>query len=322
VKFAVVGAGATGGFLGACLARAGFEVTLVARGPHLAAMRERGVRVLEPDGTSFTTHPACSDRLGAIASADTVFVTLKAHSLPGMAPALASAAGKGSVFVFAQNGVPWWFFLGSDEGARLHSVDPGGAIASSFPAERVLGCVVYPATTLVEPGVVQHVEGNRFSLAELDGERTERVRELSGALIQAGLKAPVQTRIRQEIWLKLIGNATLNPVSALTRATLGELMGDNGSRDLIRGLMLEVEAVGRAYGIEPDISVDRRIQGAARVGEHRTSMLQDVDAGRRLEVEALVGSVIEMGHLKGVHTPSLEIVYRLTRQLDSSLQSA
>ncbi len=278
--------------------------------------------MLEPDGTSFTTHPACTDRLDAIASADTVFVTLKAHSLPGMAPALASAAGKGSIFVFAQNGVPWWFFLGLDEGARLQSVDPGGAIASSFPAERVLGCVVYPATTLVEPGVVQHVEGNRFSLAELDGERTERVRELSGALIQAGLKAPVQTRIRQEIWLKLIGNATLNPVSALTRATLGELMGDDGSRDLIRGLMLEVEAVGRAYGIEPDISVDRRIQGAARVGEHRTSMLQDVDAGRRLEVEALVGSVIEMGHLKGVHTPSLEIVYRLTRQLDSSLQNA
>lgn len=317
-----MGAGATGGFLGACLARAGFAVTLVARGPHLAAMRERGLRVLEPDGTSFTTHPACTDRLDDIGSADTVFVTLKAHSLPGIASALASAAGTDSVFVFAQNGVPWWFFLGSDEGVRLESVDPGGVMASSFPAERVLGCVVYPATTLVEPGVVQHVEGNRFSLAELDGERTERVRALSAALIKAGLKAPVQTRIRQEIWLKLIGNATLNPVSALTRATLGELMGDDDSRDLIRGLMLEVEAVGRAYGIEPDISVDRRLQGAARVGEHRTSMLQDVDAGRRLEVEALVGSVIEMGHGKGVPTPSLEIVYRLTRQLDSSLRSS
>jgi len=318
VKFAIVGAGATGGYLGACLARAGLEVTLIARGPHLAAMRERGLQVLEADDTSFTTHPACTDRLDAIASADMIFVTLKAHSLTGIAPALASAAGKQSTFVFAQNGVPWWFFLGSDD-APLESVDPGGVIASSFPAERVLGCVAYPATTLVEPGVVQHIEGNRFSLGELDGARTDRVRALSSALMQAGLKAPVQTRLRQEIWLKLIGNATLNPVSALTRATLSELLDDEGSRDLIRRLMLEVEAVGSAYGIHPDIGVDRRLEGAARVGQHRTSMLQDVEAGRPLEVEALVGSVIEMGRRRDVPTPALEVVYQLTRQLARSL---
>ncbi|HZO73990.1 MAG TPA: 2-dehydropantoate 2-reductase [Ktedonobacteraceae bacterium] len=318
MKFAIVGAGATGGYLGACLARAGLEVTLIARGPHLAAMRERGLQVLEADDTSFTTHPACTDRLDAIASADMIFVTLKAHSLTGIAPALASAAGKQSTFVFAQNGVPWWFFLGSDD-APLESVDPGGVIASSFPAERVLGCVAYPATTLVEPGVVQHIEGNRFSLGELDGARTDRVRALSSALMQAGLKAPVQTRLRQEIWLKLIGNATLNPVSALTRATLSELLDDEGSRDLIRRLMLEVEAVGSAYGIHPDIGVDRRLEGAARVGQHRTSMLQDVEAGRPLEVEALVGSVIEMGRRRDVPTPALEVVYQLTRQLARSL---
>lgn len=322
MRFAIVGAGATGSYLGACLTRAGFEVTLIARGPHLAAMRKKGLQVLEADDTSFTTHPACTDRLDAITSADTIFVTLKAHSLPGMAPALASSAGKRSTFVFAQNGVPWWFFLGTDSDTHLESVDPGGVIASSFPAEQVLGCVVYPATILVEPGVVRHIEGNRFSLSELDGTRTDRVRSLSSALVQAGLKAPMQTRMRQEIWLKLIGNATLNPVSALTRATLGDFLSDEGCRDLIRRLMLEVEAVGQAYGLHPDIGVDRRLEGAARVGNHRTSMLQDVEAGRPLEVEALVGSVIEMGRRKDVPTPALEVVYQLTRQLDRSRPKA
>ncbi len=322
MRFAIVGAGATGGYLGACLARAGLEVTLIARGPHLAAMREHGLKVLEADGTSFTTHPDCTDRLDAIASAEMIFVTLKAHSLSSMAPTLASAAGKQSTFVFAQNGVPWWFFLGTGDNAHLESVDPGGVIASNFPAERVLGCIVYPATTLVEPGVVQHVEGNRFSLGELDGTRTDRVRSLSSALVQAGLKAPVQTRLRQEIWLKLIGNATLNPVSALTRTTLSDLLDDEGGRDLIRRLMVEVEAVGKAYDLHPDIGVDRRLEGAARVGKHRTSMLQDVEAGRPLEVEALVGSVIEMGHRRDVPIPALEVVYQLTRQLDRSLPRA
>lgn len=322
MRFAIVGAGATGGYLGACLARAGLEVTLIARGPHLAAMQEHGLKVLEADDTSFTTHPVCTDQLDAITSADIVFVTLKAHSLPGMAPALASAAGKQSTFVFAQNGVPWWFFLGSGNDTHLESVDPGGVIASSFPAERVLGCVAYPATTLVEPGVVRHIEGNRFSLGELDGSRTDRVRSLSSALMQAGLKAPVQTRLRQEIWLKLLGNATLNPVSALTRATLGELLDDEVSRDLLRRLMLEVEAVGKAYDLQPDISVDRRLEGAARVGHHRTSMLQDVEAGRPLEIEALVGSVIEMGRRRDVSIPALEVVYQLTRQLNKSLPGA
>lgn len=317
MSFAIVGAGATGSYLGACLARTGFEVTLIARGPHLAAMRAHGLKVLEANGTSFTIHPTCTDQLDAIASAETVFVTLKAHSLPGLAPALASVAGKQCTFVFAQNGVPWWFFLDSDP---LETVDPGGVIASSFPAERVLGCIVYPATTLVEPGVVQHLEGTRFSLGEPDGTRTERVRALSSALVRAGLKAPVQTRLRQEIWLKLIGNATLNPVSALTRATLSEFLSNAECRDLIRKLMLEVEAVGSAYDLHPDIGIEQRIEGAARVGNHRTSMLQDVEAGRRLEVEALVGSVIEMGQRRNVPTPALDVVYQLTRQLDRSLQ--
>lgn len=319
MRFAVVGAGATGGYLGACLARAGHDVTLIARGRHLEAMQARGLRVIEADGSSFSVHPACTDQLDAISDAESVFVTLKAYSLPGIAPALGASAGPGSTLVFAQNGVPWWFFTGAQ---RLESVDPGGVIAASIPIERVIGCVVYPAVSLVEPGVVTHVEGNRFTLAELDGLRSERVLAISTALTRAGLKAPVQTRIRQEIWLKLIGNATLNPVSALTRSTLSQMLGEPGTRELIRVLMTEVEAVGRALAIEPDIGVDRRLEAAARVGDHRTSMLQDVESGRRLEVEALVGAVVELGRRLGVPVPSLEVVADLTRQLDRALQSA
>ena len=312
MRFTVLGAGATGGFLGACLARAGFDVTLVARGAHLEAMRSRGLRVVEPDGSEFTTHPECTDDLAAAREADVTFVTLKAHSLPALAPRL----GGGSTLVFAQNGIPWWYFAGS--GRRLESVDPGGRIAESVDLERVIGCIAYPATTLAEPGVVRHLEGNRFSLGTPGGERSERVAAISGALTRAGLKAPVQARLRQEIWLKLIGNATLNPVSALTRGSLGEILGDPLTRELVRALMVEVESVARAVGIEVDIPVERRLQGAGRITEHRTSMLQDVEAGRPLEVEALVGSVVELGRQLGVATPALDVVYRLVRQLDPS----
>lgn len=318
MRFAILGAGATGAFLGARLAAAGEDVTLIARGAHLAAMRERGVTVREPDGSELVARPRCTDELAAVGEADTVFVTLKAHSLPGIAPGLGRAARSEAALVFAQNGVPWWYLLGDRR--RLETVDPGGVIAASVPAEQVVGCVVYPATNLVAPGVVQHLEGSRFSLGELDGRRSGRVSEIASALTGAGLRAPVQSRMRQEIWLKLIGNATLNPLTALTRATLGELLADPAARELARGLMLEVESVGRALGVEPDIGVDRRLEGAARVGEHRTSMLQDVEAGRPLEVEALVGSVVELGRQLAVPTPGLEMAYRLTRLLDRSIR--
>jgi len=321
VRFAVLGAGATGGYLGARLANAGQDVTLIARGRNLEAMREHGVRVLEPDGTELVARPACTDRLEAAGEADVTFVTLKAHGLTAVAPTLGASLRPETALVFAQNGVPWWFFLG-DGDRRLESVDPGGVIAASIPAGHVIGCVVYPATSLEEPGVVRHVEGNRFSLAELDGSRTERVAAISSALAAAGLRAPVQSRMREEIWLKLIGNATLNPVSALTRAGLAEMVGDPPTRDLLRTLMLEVEAVGKALGIEPGIGVDKRLDGAGRVGDHRTSMLQDVETGRPLEVEALVGSVVELAGQVGVAVPSLEVVYRLTRQLDRALRGS
>ncbi|MDQ6792507.1 MAG: 2-dehydropantoate 2-reductase [Candidatus Dormibacteraeota bacterium] len=314
MKYAVLGAGAIGGFLGAHLSRAGFDVTLVARGAHLEAMRSHGVKVIVEDGSSFVAHPACTDDVAAALSADVTFITLKAHSLPELAPALSGGSG---TLVFAQNGLPWWYLAAS--GRRLESVDPDGVVAASVDLGRVIGCIAYPATEVVQPGLIRHLEGNRFSLAEPHGTRTPRVTELSAALARAGFKAPVQARMEHEIWVKLVGNATLNPVSALTRATLGELLGDGGTRELVRTLMLEVAAVARAAGVELEVGVERRLEGAARAGDHRTSMLQDVEARRRLEVDPLIGSVVELGTQLGVATPVLSTVYALTRQLDRSL---
>ncbi len=311
MRFAIVGAGATGGYLGACLARAGADVVLVARGPHLAAMRERGLTVREADGSSFTVQAECTDELGAaVGSASVVFVTLKAHSLPAVAPALGTALRPGATAVFAQNGIPWWYAEG------LQSVDPGGGIAASIAMNAVLGCVVYPATALVEPGVVQHVEGKRFSLGEPDGARSERAAAIGKALAEAGLKAPVQTRIRQEIWLKLLGNATFNPVSALTRATLGQIGAAPEARALVRALMAEVYSVAAALGVEVEIGIERRMEAGFAVGEHKTSMLQDLEAGRPLEVDALVGAVCELGDQLGLQLPHLRSVYALTKLLD------
>jgi 2-dehydropantoate 2-reductase len=314
LNYAVLGAGAIGGYLGAQLSRAGFEVTLVARGAHLEAMRSDGVRVITEDGTSFVAHPACTDDVAAALAADVTFITLKAHSLPELAPVL---SGGSSTLVFAQNGLPWWYLAAT--GRRLESVDPDGVVAASVDLGRVIGCIAYPATEVVEPGVIRHLEGNRLSLAEPDGTRTPRVAELSAALGRAGFKAPVQARMEHEIWVKLVGNATLNPVSALTRATLGEMLGDGGMRELVTTLMLEVAAVARAAGVELEVGVERRLKGAARAGDHRTSMLQDVEARRRLEVGPLTGSVVELGTQLGVATPALSTVYKLTRQLDRSV---
>jgi 2-dehydropantoate 2-reductase len=271
--------------------------------------------VIDADGTDFVVHPECTDDLAAASAADVTFVTLKAHSLPAVAPKL----GGNSTLVFAQNGLPWWYLAAS--GRRLESVDPGGGIAAHVDLSRVVGCIAYPATEVVEPGVIRHLGGNRLSLAEPDGSRSARVTALSAALAEAGFRAPVQARMEHEIWVKLIGNATLNPVSALTRATLGEMLSESRTRELLRTLMLEVAAVAAAAGVQLEVGVERRLQGAAGAGDHRTSMLQDVQAGRHLEVEALVGSVVELAAQLGVTTPALGTVYDLTRQLDRSLSS-
>jgi len=313
---AVVGAGAIGGFLGAHLCRSGQDVILIARGPHLAAMKSRGVTVRHGED-EFTVHPECTDDLNAIDKAEVVFLTMKAHSVPAMAPAIGAALADGACVVGAQNGIPWWYF----EDRHLNSVDPGGVIARSIPYGSVVGCIAYPAAEVIEPGVIRHLEGNRFTLGEPDGSKSERILSISSMIVKAGLKAPVQTRIRNEIWLKVLGNATLNPVSALTGATLVDIITSPTTRELVRLLMEEVDAVAQAMGAEVPLSVEKRMEGAAATGAHKTSMLQDLEAGRPLEVDALVGAVVELADGSGVPVPSLRVVYGLTKLLDETRRS-
>jgi 2-dehydropantoate 2-reductase len=317
VRIAILGAGATGGFLGARLAKAGAEVVLIARGPHLRAMRESGLRLIEQHGETSVPVEATDD-LAAIRSSEFVFVTLKAHSVPAMAAGLAANLGHDAAVVSAQNGIPWWYFQrhgGELEGIHLETVDPGGVIARTIDPRRVIGCIVYPATSVVGPGVVEHVEGERFSLGELDGSQTERIAALSRVLTGAGLKAPVQSRIRQELWVKLMGNAVFNPLSALTRASLGDIAESPVLASVVRAAMEEVDAVATRLGIAIPVSIEQRIRGAARVGAHKTSMLQDLESGRPLEIDAITGSVVELGGRLGVPVPHLETIYASVKVL-------
>ncbi len=313
----MLGAGAIGGFLGGRMTRANEDVVLIARGPHLEAMRKNGLRVIEVDG-EFTVHPECTDDLGVLAGVDAVFVTLKAHSLPPVVMAFGDALGDRAAVVSAQNGIPWWYFQrhgGELDGIHLETVDPGGLIGRTIDPKRVIGCAVYPATNLTSPGVVQHVEGDRFSLGELDGAESERCLKISEALSNAGLKAPVQPKIREEIWVKLLGNAVFNPMSALTRATLVGMASDAMAAPVVRAAMEEVNAVAERVGIQMPVSIDRRIRGAARVGAHKTSMLQDLEAGRPLEIDALVGSVVELADRVSVDVPHLRTLYACVKLL-------
>jgi 2-dehydropantoate 2-reductase len=324
VRIAILGAGATGGFLGARLAKAGVDVVLIARGPHLQAMRESGLRLIETDGES-TVRVEATDDLAAVGGSDFVFVTLKALSLPAIAERLAAGLGDRTAVVSAQNGIPWWYFQrhgGELEGTHLETVDPGGMIARTIDPTRVIACIVYPATSVVGPGVVRHVEGERFSLGELDGSQTERIAALSGVLAGAGLKAPVQPRIRQELWVKLMGNAVFNPLSVLTRATLGDMAQSTVLAPVVRAAMEEVDAVAGRLGIEIPVSIDQRIRGAARVGDHKTSMLQDLEAGRPLEIDAITGSVVELAGRLGVAAPHLETIYASAKVLAARAGSA
>jgi 2-dehydropantoate 2-reductase len=313
MRVAVVGAGAIGGLLGAHLSRSGEDVILIARGPHLAAMRSRGVTV-RSGGAEFNARPECTDDMGAIAGADVVFLTLKAHSIPAVAEAIGSSLAESACLVGAQNGIPWWYF----EDRHLESVDPGGIIARNIPYGKVVGCIAYPAAHVVEPGVIEHLEGNRFTLGEPDGSKSERVQAISAMVVKAGFKAPIQQRIRNEIWLKLLGNATLNPLSALTRASLADMVNSPITRNLVRTLMEEVDAVATALGVDVPLTIEKRMAGAAATGEHKTSMLQDLEAGRPLEVDALVGAVVELADGAGVPVPALDVVYRLVKLLDES----
>jgi 2-dehydropantoate 2-reductase len=311
MKFVIVGAGAIGAYVGARMARAGIDVTLFARGPHLQAMRERGIRVLSPDGDFEAAARVVGD-LDAIGPADVVILSVKAHGLPPLAPRLRPLFGADTAVVSTQNGLPWWYFQGVGgalDGLRLERVDPGGVIADAIEPRRVIGSIVYFSTAIETPGVIRHVEGNRISLGEPDGTRSERVRAIAAALGEAGLRCPVTTRIRHEIWVKLLGNIAFNPVSALTGATLAQMARHAEVSALARAIMAEAEDVARGLGLELPISIDQRMAGAERVGAHKTSMLQDVEAGRPIELEAVVGAVVELADRLGVPMPHTRAVY-------------
>jgi 2-dehydropantoate 2-reductase len=315
MKICIFGAGAIGGYMGVKLAQAGADVSLVARGPHLAAMQANGLRLIEESGETSVSVTA-SDDPAALGVQDYVIVTLKAHSVPPVVSKMAPLIGPDTTIVSGVNGVPWWYFHkigGPLEGTRLASVDPGDAQWTGFGPDRVLGCVVYPAAEVIEPGVIKHIEGNRFSLGEPDGSKSERAQALSKILSSAGLKAPVRPKLRDEIWVKLWGNLSFNPISALTHATLDVLCTDPGTRAVARGMMLEAQAIAEALGVKFPIDVERRIDGGAAVGAHRTSMLQDLDAGRPMEIDALVASVQELGRVTGTPTPTIDTVLALVQ---------
>ncbi|MGA1614285.1 MAG: 2-dehydropantoate 2-reductase [Lutimaribacter sp.] len=316
MKICIFGAGAFGGYMAVKLVQAGADVSLVARGPHLAAMRDNGLTLIEEDGQETTVAVRASDDPAELGVQDYVIVTLKAHSVPPVVARMQPLIGPNTTIVSGVNGVPWWYFHGLEgpyQGTRLASVDPGDAQWNGFGPDRVLGCVVYPAAEVIRPGVIKHIEGNRFSLGEPDGSKSDRATALSQALAAAGLKAPVRPRIRDEIWVKLWGNLSFNPISALTHATLDVLCTDPGTRAVARGMMVEAQEIAEKLGVKFPIDVDRRIDGGAAVGAHRTSMWQDLDAGRPMEIDALVSAVQELGRLTNTPTPTIDTVLALVQ---------
>jgi 2-dehydropantoate 2-reductase len=318
---AVVGAGAIGAYVGAALARGGSEVVLIARGAHLRAMQERGVQVLSPRG-DFHAHPAATDDLGAVQGADVVFLALKAHSLPEIVPRLAPLLGAETAVVAAQNGIPFWYFQDLDGPWRdwhLETVDPGGRIATALPPRSVVGCVIYSSTEIVAPGVIRHIEGTRYTIGEPDGRISERCRRISDAFIAGGLKCPVEPDLREQLWVKLLGNAAFNPMSALTHATMAQMGALPETREVLRAVMEEAAAVAQALGVQLSVSVGKRLEGGIRVGDHKTSMLQDVEAGRRLELDCIVGAVVELADRLDIAVPHTRTLYACAKLLDQVL---
>jgi 2-dehydropantoate 2-reductase len=316
MRIAIFGAGAIGGYLGVKLHQAGAAVTFIARGPHLAAMQANGV-TLKSGGETVTVRPRCTGDAAEAGPQDYVVVTLKAHGLPPAAAQIARLMGPETALVTGVNGVPYWYFYGLDSPFKdrpIESVDPGGALWKTLPPRQVIGAVVYPAAEVIEPGVIEHTYGDRFSLGEPDGSRSPRAEALSKMMIAAGLKAPVRPRIRDEIWVKLWGNLAFNPLSALTMATLDTLAAPGELRDTARAMMVEAQAVAEALGVKFAIGVDQRIDGAAEVGAHKTSMLQDLERGRPMEIDALLGAVVELGALVGKPMPICAAVLALVRE--------
>ncbi|MGO8828474.1 MAG: 2-dehydropantoate 2-reductase [Steroidobacteraceae bacterium] len=324
MKTAIIGAGAIGGYVGARLAHAGEDVTFIARGATLDSLRTRGVRLVMGDGSEQAVpHVNATADYAAAGPQDLVILALKAHQVESVARDVPKLFGPDTVVVPMQNGIPYWYFHrhgGALAGTRVQSVDPTGLIGEHIPCERIIGCVVYPATELLAPGVIKHVEGNRFPVGEPDGTASERVKRVSECFIRGGLQAPVLSDIRAEIWLKLWGNLTFNPISALSRATLAGICQFPLGRQLAHDMMSEAQSIANKLGITFRVPIEKRIAGAERVGHHKTSMLQDVEAGRTLEVDALLGSVVELARLTETPTPHLDTVYALTKLLAKGQQ--
>ena len=323
MDIAIVGAGAIGGILAVRLAQSGNNVTVIDRGAHLAAIRANGLKLIRPDGgedvaRTLRVVSGCAEA----GPHDLVFLALKANVIASVAPAMRALFHDDTIVVPIQNGMPWWYFLnfnGPHAGYRLRSEDPDGVIESNIETRRLIGCVVYPAGEIIAPGIVHHVEGDRFPVGELDGSHSERAARVSELLIGAGLKSPVLDDIRSEVWLKLWGNMSFNPISALTHATLVDICQEPSTRALAANMMMEAQVIAEKLGVTFRVPLEKRIAGAEKVGRHKTSTLQDVEAGRPVEIDALIGSVIELGELTGVPTPSTSAVYALMKLLDKTM---
>jgi 2-dehydropantoate 2-reductase len=323
MKIAIIGAGAIGGYVGVKLALAGEDLTFIVRGANLRAIRSAGMKLVMHDGTEhIASNVRATDSYDEAGIQDVVIVALKAHQLDAVADDLGKLVGPDTVIVTMQNGIPYWYFHkhgGELEGKQVTTVDPTGELARKIPVDQVLGCVVYPASELIAPGVVRHIEGDRFPLGELDGSSSERVNRVAACFTNAGFKSPVLDNIRSEIWLKLWGNLTFNPISALSHSTLVDICQFPLTRELAVQMMQEAQAVANRLGIEFRVTLDKRIAGAEKVGKHKTSMLQDIEAGRGSEVDALVGSVVELGRLTNTPTPHIDTVYALVKLLDRTV---
>ena len=308
MKICIVGAGATGGYLGVKLINAGFDVSLVARGAHLTAMKKKGLTLIEND-KEITCSPKCSDSMKELGKMDFIFITLKAYSINGLVEEISTMFDENTSVISAYNGIPWWYFFGAEgqfKNYRIKCIDPENIQWNVITPERIIGCVVYPATEIIEPGVIKHIEGNRFSLGEPNGAQTERISRISKAMAKADLKAPVRKNIRQEIWMKLIGNLAFNPLSVITEETLDVLLLNEENKKTAYEAMKEATSIMDKLNVPMSISIDQRIEGAAKVGSHKTSMLQDYERGKELELDALVVAVKEIADLLGIKTPTID----------------
>ena len=323
MKVCVVGAGAIGGYMAVRIAKAGHDVSVIARGPHLAAIRTHGLKLVEADQELVATNLSATDNICELGPQDVVLLALKAHQIAAVVGDLSVLLGPKTVLVTLQNGIPWWYFQKLDSpysGRVVKTVDPNGVLFNKIDPDRIIGCIAYPAATIAEPGVIKHVEGNRFPVGELDGSESDRVNQVSALFTEAGLKARVLTDIRSEIWLKLWGNLTFNPISAVTHATLVDICQFPLTRTLAATMMTEAQSIGERLGAGFRVPMERRIAGAESVGKHKTSMLQDVEVGKPLEIDGMLGVVVELAEMTEVDVPTLRALYACVSLLNKTIQ--